>query len=216
MFRTLSKTARATLIACAAMLPASVGHATTFDGAFWDADRDFATIDEALGYIDGRAADATFQSTAIDYPTAGKRIESSTSLSDFLGATDGASVTGAATGNLVQSVFQFTGTVDLAGIQKIKVGSDDGFQLALNGVVVLEHATPRVFRYTKGSYDFTGETTFVLTYYENFGRTGVEFQIGGEVVNASMSPAPVPLPAALPMLGAGVAAMAGLRRMRRS
>ncbi len=218
MFRSLVTTARATLIACAALLPVTGAHAATFGGAFWDADRSFGNIGDVLGYIDGRAPDATFRSTAIDYPNAGESITSGTRLSDFLGATDAATLSGAGDRNLMTSVFRFTGTVDLAGIHDITVGSDDGFTLSLNGINVMQHSTPRAFAYTKGSYDFSGKTTFELTYYENYGFTGVEFLIGDTVVNGSMAasaPAAVPVPAALPLLGAGIAALGGLRRMRR-
>lgn len=218
MFRQITHATRAALIACAALLPASVGHAATFDGAFWDADRSFGSIGDALAYIDGRAADATFRSTAIDYPNAGGSITSNTRLSDFLGATDGATLSGAADNTLAKSVFRFAGTVDLAGMQEISVGSDDGFALSLNGVTVLSHSAPRSFQYTKGDFSFGGKTTFELTYYENYGNTGVEFRIGDAIVGSGMAaatPAAVPLPAALPLLGAGVAALAGLRRLRR-
>lgn len=219
MLRTITTAARATLIACAALLPVSVGHAASFDGAFWDADRSFGNIGDVLGYIDGRGPDATFQSTAIDYPGAGGSISSSTNLSDFLGATDAATLSGAGDANLMTSVFRFTGTIDLLGEMRISVGSDDGFLLSLNRVDVMQYSTPRAFGYTTGSHTFTGATTFDLTYYENYGNTGVEFRIGDTIVDASMAaataPAPVPLPAALPLLGAGIAAMGGLRRVRR-
>lgn len=218
MIRTFSQAARATLIACAALLP-TVGHAASFDGAFWDADRSFGTIGDVLGYIDGRGPDATFLSTAIDYPNAGESITSGTRLSDFLGTTDAATLSGAGNSNLMTSVFRFTGTLDLVGEQSLSVGSDDGFVLSLNGVNVMQWSTPRAFDHTKGSYTFAGATTFDLVYYENYGNTGVEFMIGDTVVNSSMSaaaaPAPVPVPAALPLLGAGIAALGGLRRMRR-
>lgn len=220
MFRTFTNAARATLIACATLLPATVGHAASFNGAFWDADRSFGTIDDVLDYIDGRGPDATFLSTAIDYPNAGQDLRSSTLLSEFLGTTDAATLSGAGNSNLMTSVFRFTGTVNLVGETSISVGSDDGFTLNLNGVEVMQYSTPRPFARTTGSHTFTGPTTFDLVYYENYGNTGVEFMIGDTVVSGTMAaataPAPVPLPAALPMLGAGIAAMAGLRRLRQS
>lgn len=209
-----TRLARTTLIAGAVLLSAVSAHAATFAGSFWDADRSFGNIGDVTAYIARNDPTATFQSTGIDYPNAGGSISSSTTLADFLGA-DADTLSGAGDSNLMKSVFQFSGDLGLSGIQTVSVGSDDGFVLKLDGVEVLGFSTPRAFAYTSGSFDFTDVKMFELTYYENYGNTGVEFRIGGTVVNPSMSPAPVPVPAALPLLGAGLATLGGLRRMRR-
>jgi len=211
----LSTIARTAIVTCAILLPAAAPHAATFAGSFWDADRSFGNIGDVTAYIAANDATATFRSTGIDYPDAGGSISSGTTLADFLGP-DAATLSGNGDRTLRTSVFQFSGTLGLSGVQTISVGSDDGFVLKLDGVDVLGFSTPRPFAYSSGSFDFTGVTAFELTYYENYGNTGVEFLIGGTVVSPSMAPAPVPVPAALPLLGAGIATLAGLRRMRRA
>lgn len=213
MFTRLPAIARTALIACVVLFPATAS-AATFAGSFWDADRSFGNMGDVAAYIAANDSTATFRSTGIDYPNAGGSISSSTTLATFLGA-DAATLSGGAGSTLTRSVFQFSGTLGLTGVQSISVGSDDGFLLTFDGVEVLRQNTPRGFAHTKGSFDFTDVTVFELTYYENQGNTGVEFLIGGTVVNPSMSPAPVPVPAALPLLGMGIAALGGLRRMRR-
>jgi hypothetical protein len=191
--------------------------ASSFNGAYWDSNG-FSTIDQAYAYTQNNTATATFNSTAIDYPNAGGSITSNTTLQMFLGATgDGLTLSGAQDNTLEKSVFTFSGILDLSGTQSIKVGSDDGFGLKLNGAEVLRYSTPRGFSYTFGTYDFTGPTTFELTYYENYGNTGVEFLIGDTIVNAAMAPAPsappaIPVPAALPLL---LGALGGLGLLRR-
>jgi len=207
--------ARTALITCAILLPVAAAQAATFAGSFWDADRSFGNIGDAAAYIAANDATATFQSSGIDYPNAGGSITSDTTLAEFLGA-DAATLSGNGDSNLRTSVFRFSGSLGLTGMQTISVGSDDGFVLKFDGVEVLGFSTPRPFRYSEGSFDVTDVKVFELTYYENYGNTGVEFRIGGEVVNPSMAPAPVPVPAALPLLGAGIATLAGLRRMRRA
>lgn len=201
--------------AAALVLVAGPSIASSFNGAYWDANA-FSTVDQAITYTENNAATATFQSTGIDYPNAGGSITDNTTLQSFLGA-DGGTLSGAFTNTLEKSVFSFTGTLDLTGTQALKVGSDDGFALKLDGIEVLRYSAPRAFNYTIGSYDFSGATTFELIYYENYGNTGVEFQIGDTVVNSAMAasqPSAVPVPAALPMLLAGLGAFGLIRRRR--
>ncbi|QIE42102.1 VPLPA-CTERM sorting domain-containing protein [Meridianimarinicoccus aquatilis] len=202
-----------TVAATALALVAGPSIASSFNGAYWDSNA-FSTVDQAIAYTENNAATATFLSTAIDYPNAGGSITDNTTLQTFLGA-DGSTLSGAFTNKLDKSVFSFSGTLDLIGTQSLKIGSDDGFALKLDGVEVLRHSAPRAFSYTIGSYEFTGATTFELIYYENYGNTGVEFQINDTVVTSAMAaaqPAAVPVPAALPMLLAGLGAFGLIRR----
>jgi hypothetical protein len=210
----IARIARSILIAGALSLPAAVTHAATFAGIFWDADRSFGNIGDVSAYIGGTDVTATFRSTGIDYPNAGGSITSDTTLADFLGA-DAATLSGNGDSNLRTSVFQFSGSLGLTGVQTISVGSDDGFVLKFDGIEVLGFSKPRAFGYTTGSFDLSDVKVFELTYYENYGNTGVEFLIDGTVVNPSMAPAPVPVPAALPLLGAAIAVLGGVRRLRR-
>lgn len=213
MFTLKSIAAAATII-----LSAGASYASSFNGSYWNA-TSFNSIDQVYSYIETNEATATFDSTTIDYPGAAGSISDATTLQEFLGATgDGLSLSGAFNNRLEKSVFTFSGILNLNGLQSIKVGSDDGFGLKLDGVEVLRHSAPRAFGYTSGSHTFTGSTAFELIYYENYGYTGVEFQINDQIVSSAMSVGntavpSVPLPAGLPLM-AGALAGFGLLRAR--
>lgn len=195
---------RATRAFAAALLVCgpSMSHAATFQGEFWDLSAPNFSINQALNAISGVAPTATFLSTAIDYPNGNQNVQrSNLTLAQFLGG-DAASIVGNGTAAITTSVFRFTGLVNLVpGTQNFALGSDDGFRLTLNNTVVTEQNTPRGFRFTTIDSDVgSGIVPFELIFYENFGNTGVEFFID----NVLAVPAPVPLPATLPL---GLAAL---------
>lgn len=191
--------------AVAALLFGGSLSAATFSGEFWDASGSLGTIAQAQAVIDGGAPDATFESTAIDYPNgATATVGDSTALSVFLGA-DAATLTGGGSSTLTYSVFRFTGYLDLAaGANSFSVGSDDGFTLTV-GAYSLSYNGNRSFGTTSGSNDAgTGSTPFELIYWENGGVTGVEFYVDGALAAPSEGPGNIPLPASLPLLVAGL------------
>ena len=198
----------------AAFLSATPSQASTFLGEFWDVSAPNRSIDQALNAITGVAPTATFQSTAIDYPNgATTRTSSSVTLSQFLG-TDAASIVGNGNAQIITSVFRFTGFIDLIpGQQNFNLGSDDGFRLTIDNNVVSQQNGPRAFRFTELDTDAgEGRVPFELIFYENFGRTGVEFYIDSVLA----SPAAIPLPntASLGLLSLAALGGIGMRRSR--
>ena len=210
MLRTLIA---ATASACLAAGAAQAATLVSVTGSFYDADRDFTDIDDALGFVAGASADATFDVTAIDYPRGdiGSFTSATTTLEEFLG-DDAASLSGGSDLTLEQSVFVLTGQIMLDGTEDVfSVGSDDGFRLTIDGMLISENTAPRGFEFTDATPGLpAGLYTFTLVYFENQGFTGVEFRVDGSIVAA----APVPLPAAMILFGPALAGLAYARRRR--
>lgn len=194
----------------ALLLGPAMGSAATFNGEFWDASTPVSNMGQANAIIAAGPATSTFRSTAIDYPNgSANNISSNTLLSTFLGA-DAASIVGPANRTITQSVFRFTGFLDLLpGPNRFTVGSDDGFRLTIGGVQIAQQFNSRAFSLTNVTTTAgSGKTAFELIYFENAGNTGVLFNIN----NALAVPAAVPLPPAVLML---IAAMLGLGAISR-
>lgn len=183
--------------------------AATIQATFWDAPGTFGTVDDAIAYAQANAATATFDSTLVDYPGQGDTVRSGrTTLADFLGP-DAASLSGAHNTRLNTSVFHFTADLYLfPGNYQITVGSDDGYRLTFDDVLVSERVRPRAFRPTTLALEVAGPVTFDLWYFENRGKTGVVFTIDGEVVS-SQGLVPVSLPGSMPLMAGGLL-LAGL------
>lgn len=99
------------------------------------------------------------------------------------------------------------------GPHEFAVGSDDGFQLALNGTVVSSFADQRQFDTTTVIVDIPGgPTLFDLVVFEHFSSTGFVFAIDGVVVDTTLQSVAVPLPASLPLFGLTLLGLAYLRR----
>jgi hypothetical protein len=188
--------------------------AATFFGEFWDASSRVNNLTAANAVMAASGPTSTFVSTLIDYPNGDTNITSSTgtTLASYLGV-DAGSIVGTSTVNLRRSVFRFTGFLDLLpGAQSFSMGSDDGFSLSIGGVVIAQQANSRAFRFTTLSVDAgEGRTPFEFIYFENQGNTGVELFIDG----ALAATAPVPLPATLALLMAGLGIL-GFSRKRRT
>jgi len=191
---------------------ASPLQAATFQGEFYATPQPYGSIDAAIAAITGQTPTATFTSTTIDYPNGSTNVQfSNQTLAQFLGA-DAASIVGNPNEQITTSVFRFTGFVDLIpGQQSFALGSDDGYRLTLNNTVVSEQSRPRAFRFTTIGADVgSGTVPFELVFYENFGRTGVEFFIDNQLVE----PSAIPLPATASLSLLGFAALFGLRRRK--
>lgn len=188
--------------------------AATFAGEFFNTSSGVSSLAAADAAIAGQTADATFESTVIDYPNGSlNSISDNTTLSAFLGV-DAGSLVGDGSVDLTNSIFRWTGYVDLAaGSHTLTVGSDDGFRLTVGGNTILQN-TPRGFAETSGTFNFAGGVTAVeLLFYENSGYTGVEFSIDGALASAAT---PVPLPATAALSLAGLGALTAVRRARKA
>ena len=195
-----------------ALAPAS-SRAATFTGEFFKLDSPSNNINQAINAIASASPTATFQTSAIDFPNGNTNTNSSnTTLATFLGA-DAASIIGNGLATIQTSVFRFTGFLDLLpGNQSFAVGSDDGFRLTIDDTEVSQRARPRGFSTTtRNRNPGTGRVAFELIYFENYGNTGVEFFIDGTLAN----PAPIPVPAGLPLIVTAVAALGFLKSRRR-
>jgi hypothetical protein len=152
----------------------------TFTNEWWKPNTSSATVDIAIGKTTGTPA-VTFTSTNVDYPMGAVNNQSSNlPLSNFLGS-DAAGATGNTTQNVQNSVFRFSGFIELtSGPHVFTVGSDDGYRLNINGNMVSQQVTPRGFRDTTVTATIgEGVFPFELYFYENSGSTGVEFFIDG-------------------------------------
>ena len=114
------------------------------------------------------------------------------------------------------SIFRLTGLVEVnEGLNTFAVGSDDGFQLSLGGVVQPDSATePRGFGTTEIAYvsPMAGLTTFELIYYDaQVVGAGLFVTKDGEL----LTPVAVPLPASALLLLGGLLG-AGLLAHRRA
>ena len=182
----------------------SAAFAATFQGEFWDAATPVGKLEDADAIIAGGDPNGIFDSTGIDYPQLGDVVsDDATSLADFLGsdADSLAGDVGIEDATLTDSVFRFTGFLDLlAGEQLFSVGSDDGFRLTIGGVVI-SSAEARSFSTTDVVVDAgVGITAFELIYFERTVVTGVNFSIDGVLAAPADPVAAVPLPAGLPLI----------------
>lgn len=123
------------------------------------------------------APGATFTSQALDYPQGALNSQAST-VGNFLGA-DSASISNAAMlGQPAQQmVFVFDGflQVDVDGVYNFSVGSDDGFDLQIDGASVLQFPNIRGFGITSGNVPLTAGTHSIrFLYWENAGSEGME------------------------------------------
>lgn len=211
LFRILRGTRFLRALSVVVALAPATGSAATFTGEFFKLTSPSRNINQAITAIASASPTATFQSNAIDYPNGGSNTNSSnTTLAAFLGA-DAASIVGNGLATIQTSVFRFTGFIDLlAGNQSFAVGSDDGFRLTIDGTQIAQQSRPRSFRTTSRNRNpGSGVVAVELIYYENYGNTGVEFFIDGTLA----TPAPVPVPAGLGLLGTAMAIL-GLLKWR--
>jgi hypothetical protein len=198
------------------LMLASPLSAATIMGEFWDASASLSDLADADAVIAAGPATATFDVSALDYPSGPDSVVvDTTTLSSCLGS-DAGSLDPASAGalDMTYSVFRFTGMLDLLpGDQEFSVGSDDGFRLTIDGSVVSDLDGLRPYATTVVDADpGTGLVPFVLVYFENEGVTGVEFAIDGTIVAPFNTAVPIPAPLPFLLMTTALAALLVTRR----
>ena len=143
-----------------------------------------ANIAEAEAIIASEPVFATFRATTLDYPNGGTANQNG-NIGTLLGVDAASLDNGAAAGtNADRTVYEFTGTITApaAGNYNFSIGSDDGFDLQINGASVLSFPNPRGFSFTNGVVALNaGDNDFRLVFFENTGSEGLEVfsNVGG-------------------------------------
>lgn len=143
-----------------------------------------ANIAEAEQIIANEPVFASFRATSLDYPNGAQNNQNGL-IGTFLGADAASLDNGAAAGtNADRSVYEFTGTINApaAGNYNFSIGSDDGFDLQIDGASVLTFPNPRGFAFTNGVVALdAGANNFRLVFFENTGSEGLEVfsDVGG-------------------------------------
>jgi flagellin-like hook-associated protein FlgL len=130
----------------------------------------------ANAYVAGNAPNATFTASSIDYPN-GPSNNGGATIGAFIGV-DAPTLSNAAvaTAPMNQAIFVFEGDLKVPadGTYSFNVGSDDGFDLQIDGVTVSQFPGNRGFAFTNLNINLTqGSHDFRLLYWENAGGHGV-------------------------------------------
>ncbi|NNU17285.1 hypothetical protein HK107_13220 [Parvularcula sp. ZS-1/3] len=208
----MNRFANAALAAIAALGFSTANAATLIGvtGEAWDSPNNINSLSAALAEITSRDADTLFDLTRIDFPNGSTgSFSDNNTLSTFLGSL-GTITSGIDFPKLHDTVMRFSGMIELgADDTRWSVGSDDGFQLTIDNEILGQQGR-RGFRYTSGDLDFgPGLYAFELVYFEDGGKTGVEFLVNNQLVDNVETP----LPAAGVLMAAGLAAF-GIRRRK--
>jgi PEP-CTERM motif len=215
---------RASLLAAAALVSPTMSQADVIGAAYQN---NAASGNALIGFSHG-AADATF---SVPSPTnaacsgifAGDTLcfnsgaVNGYTLGGFL-ATGGATIlTGSAAAlasNLNNTVFEFTGTVTVTTGETFQAGHDDGLQLMIGSILVINAPGPTGFTTTPATYTGpSGTFGFDLVYGECCGPPAL---LGISLPLVSTPPPPsVPEPGTLALLSAGLIGLGTIRSRKR-
>jgi hypothetical protein len=172
-----------------------------------------AIIGEFDPFDNGRAADATFTSTGLQYPT-NPPGQTSQSLASWLG-DDADTLSGLGGTPMLGSIFRFTGWIDINDGDTLAIGSDDGYRLTIGGTVVQTVDATRAFQTDTFAFNgASGLQSFELVFWEdNSTQVGLSASLNGQIITGD-HPAPVPLPAAGWMLLAGLGGLVAVKRRK--
>ncbi len=172
----------------------STGLAPGLQGSIYASAVNINTLAQAETLVAAAPApDATFTATDIDYPNGTPPNTATGTVGNFLGV-DGASISAPALlpSALNRMVFVFDGYlyVTTAGPYSFTVGSDDGFQLDIDGAMVTDYPNLRGFANTTGNAVLgAGYHTIRLIYWENLAQEGLRMTsslTGGATVGVNV------------------------------
>ncbi|WP_281272032.1 Ig-like domain-containing protein [Marinomonas pollencensis] len=159
---------------------ADTGTTTTvsgLSGSFYNYDdsaegnSNITSIAQAESIIANQSANATFIATDVDYARAYNNLGSGTNLDSWLGS-DSSSLTYVDQQSTEDSVVQLTGSVSLAaGAYSIKVSADDGYQIKINGevVVYVDHIQAVATDISTFTVTESGEQSIEIVYWDQGG-----------------------------------------------
>jgi hypothetical protein len=126
-------------------------------------------------------------------------------LNDFFGFDIDGIAPGIGNNSVLGTILRITGRVNMQGGDSYSVRSDDGYSIAIgNGSAVVNDGLQAPTTTTHGYNGSAGEQKFSMIWFDNQ-RVEAALQVRGlEFVDV----APVPLPAGLPLLLAGLGAFA--------
>lgn len=168
------------------------------NGSLWS-DPAIAPVDSlaaARAYIGANAADATFMASTVDYPNGPTNVASTSNTIAAALGVDAASLSPASVGSnsVLNTIVQFTGylVIDAPITLDFALGSDDGSELIIQGVQVINNDGIHPFSSPLVSVEFTQAGLYeveILFFESQVTGWGLEFNIGtvgGTVVPNSM------------------------------
>jgi flagellin-like hook-associated protein FlgL len=177
----------------------SVGTILGVQGRIYRSASSINNLTQAEAVVATQPVWATFIGTSLDYPVIGN--SSSGNVNSFLSGDSGSLVGGSGTTAMYRMVYVFDGTLNVPadGNYTFSVGSDDGFNLRIDGTTVMQFTNNRAFGTTTGNRFLTaGEHNFRLLYWEEAGDEGMlaRSNLGGaglQVLNTTHLQAPAAL-----------------------
>lgn len=213
----------AMVFAVAGMVVAGSAQAvgTGLDGSYYSLGSAPGSNANALSAVAASSGPAaTFTATSVCFPSCDNAIGDGSTLADFLG-TSATNISANSITDLSAHAVVLTGYIyaPSAGSYSFTLGSDDGSEVWINNSQVLDNDGDHGFStVTNNAVSLSqGLNAIKVLQFEDNGVTGLTLLEGGSALQtANLYPvSAVPLPAALPLLGAGVAGLAGIGWGRR-
>lgn len=201
------------VVALVAVFVPFSAHAVPFSGKVYD-----VYLNNSVALAKAHISDASntpvieFTTSSIPSMTGG----TANKVKDVLGA-NAITFSGDENKRFSSTLFHITGYVDLTEtLHTFRIGANDGFHLTIGGNEILSSNTQGT--QTKSAMVGAGPQTFELIYFNNADKGNFTLTIDGGSVAASDGPAvplaTTPLPAGLPLLLAGLGALAVVGRKR--
>jgi hypothetical protein len=221
MGKKMRRASGAGFLVAAALLISTTSQATVIGSAYLN---NAASTNAVIGFSHG-AADVTFSVPSPTNPACTGIVAGDTlcfndsnsgahTLQDFLTSGGATVLTGSASALsslLNNTVFEFTGTVSVTTGQLFQVGHDDGLQLLIGSILVINAPGPTGFTTTPATYNGpTGTFSFDLVYGECCGGPA-NLDVGLPFVTL---PGAVPEPETLALLSVGLLGFGVARRKR--